>query len=132
MKISEIISESVRGLTEGMDAHRTAKHMYDRYKGMNYTAAERANDHAISYDSNTPQFEYWVQVADEIHRLEKLDRQRKDGSVTEDETLPEHIVKVKGGYELRSKHGNKNLGKYPTRAGAEKRERQVQYFKHAK
>ena len=47
-------------------------------------------------------------------------------------SLPEHIVKVKGGYELRSKHGNKNLGKYPTRAGAEKRERQVQYFKHAK
>jgi hypothetical protein len=47
------------------------------------------------------------------------------------EGLEEHIVKVKGGYELRSKHGDKNLGKYPTRAGAEKRERQVQYFKHA-
>jgi len=45
--------------------------------------------------------------------------------------MEEHIVKVKGGYELKSKHGNKNLGKYPTRAGAEKRERQVQYFKHA-
>lgn len=45
--------------------------------------------------------------------------------------INEHIVKVKGGYELKSKHGNKNLGKYPTRAGAEKRERQVQYFKHA-
>jgi len=45
--------------------------------------------------------------------------------------IDEHIVKVKGGYELKSKHGNKNLGKYPTRAGAEKRERQVQYFKHA-
>ncbi len=44
--------------------------------------------------------------------------------------VEEHIVKVKGGYELRSKHGDKNLGKYPTRAGAEKRERQVQYFKH--
>ena len=42
----------------------------------------------------------------------------------------EHIVKVKGGYELKSKNGNKNLGKYPTKAGAEKRERQVQYFKH--
>jgi hypothetical protein len=42
----------------------------------------------------------------------------------------EHIVKVKGGYELKSKHGNKNLGKYPTKAGAEKREREVQYFKH--
>ena len=44
--------------------------------------------------------------------------------------VEEHIVKVKGGYELKSKHGNKNLGKYPTKAGAEKRERQVQYFKH--
>ena len=44
--------------------------------------------------------------------------------------LTEHIVKVAGGYELKSKHGNKNLGKYPTKAGAEKRERQVQYFKH--
>jgi predicted chitinase len=47
------------------------------------------------------------------------------------EFINEHIVKVKGGYELRSKHGNKNLGKYPSKAGAEKRERQVQYFKHA-
>jgi hypothetical protein len=44
--------------------------------------------------------------------------------------VEEHIVKVKGGYELKSKDGNKNLGKYPTRAGAEKRERQVQFFKH--
>lgn len=42
----------------------------------------------------------------------------------------EHIVKVKGGFELKSKKTGKNLGKYPTKAGAEKRERQVQYFKH--
>lgn len=48
-----------------------------------------------------------------------------------EQAVGEHIVKVKGGYELKSKHGNKNLGKYPTKAGAEKRERQVQYFKHA-
>ena len=47
------------------------------------------------------------------------------------EFINEHIVKVKGGYELKSKKTGKNLGKYPTRAGAEKRERQVQYFKHA-
>jgi hypothetical protein len=47
------------------------------------------------------------------------------------EELEEHIVKVKGGYELKSKHGDKNLGKYSTKAGAEKREQQVQYFKHA-
>lgn len=47
-----------------------------------------------------------------------------------EQDVVEHIVKVKGGYELKSKHGDKNLGKYPTKAGAEKRERQVQYFKH--
>jgi hypothetical protein len=46
--------------------------------------------------------------------------------------IDEHIVKVKGGWELKSKKTGKNLGKYPTKAGAERRERQVQYFKHAK
>ena len=45
-------------------------------------------------------------------------------------TTNEHIVKVKGGYRLVSKKTGKNLGTYPTRAGAEKREREVQYFKH--
>jgi len=44
--------------------------------------------------------------------------------------LAETIRKVKGGkFRLVSKKG-RNLGTYPTRAGAEKRERQVQYFKH--
>lgn len=42
----------------------------------------------------------------------------------------ETIRKVKGGYRLVS-HTGKNLGTYPSHAGAEKRERQVQYFKHA-
>ena len=46
------------------------------------------------------------------------------------EDIEEHIVKVKGGYQLQSKSTGKNLGTYPTKAGAEKRERQVQYFKH--
>ena len=41
----------------------------------------------------------------------------------------ETIRKVKGGYRLVSKKG-KNLGTYPSKSGAEKRERQVQYFKH--
>ena len=41
------------------------------------------------------------------------------------------IRKVSGGWRLFS-HKGKNLGgPYPTRAGAERRERQVQYFKHA-
>jgi hypothetical protein len=45
-------------------------------------------------------------------------------------SLKEHIVKVSGGYRLVSKKTGKNLGTYPSKAGAEKRERQVQYFKH--
>jgi predicted kinase len=43
--------------------------------------------------------------------------------------VEETIRKVQGGYRLLSKKG-KNLGTYPSKAGAEKRERQVQYFKH--
>jgi len=45
--------------------------------------------------------------------------------------VEETIVKVGSQYELKS-HTGKNLGKYPTRAGAEKREQQVNYFKHVK
>lgn len=41
------------------------------------------------------------------------------------------IRKVKSGYRLVSRTG-KNLGTYPSKAGAEKREKQVQYFKHEK
>lgn len=44
--------------------------------------------------------------------------------------MMETIEKHGSQYRLVSKHGHKNLGTYPTRAGAEKRERQVQYFKH--
>jgi hypothetical protein len=45
-------------------------------------------------------------------------------------SMDETIHKVAGGYRLYSKDGKKNLGTYPTKAGAEKREQQVQYFKH--
>jgi len=44
--------------------------------------------------------------------------------------MHEDIRKVKGGYRLISKKTGRNLGTYPTRAGAVERERQVQYFKH--
>lgn len=43
--------------------------------------------------------------------------------------LAETIRKVKGGYRLVAGSG-RNLGTYPTHAGAERREKQVQYFKH--
>jgi len=57
-----------------------------------------------------------------------LDKYLGQQGVAEAE-LNEIIRKVKGGYRLLSKKG-KNLGTYPSKAGAEKRERQVQYFKH--
>lgn len=51
-----------------------------------------------------------------------LDKHLGDG-------VDETIRKVKGGYRLLSKKG-KNLGTYPSKSGAENREREVQYFKH--
>jgi len=55
--------------------------------------------------------------------LAKASKKKKD------EDIEETIRKVKSGYRLLSGKG-KNLGTYPSKAGAEKRERQVQYFKH--
>ena len=49
--------------------------------------------------------------------------------VAAEESVEETIRKVEGGYRLYSKKG-KNLGTFDTRAGAEKHEREVQYFKH--
>ena len=46
-----------------------------------------------------------------------------------EDCFDETIRKVKGGYRLVSKSG-KNLGTQPSKTGAEKSERQVQYFKH--
>ena len=54
------------------------------------------------------------------------------GSIEESEQLDEVIRKKGGKYCLFSKKTKRNLGCYPTRAGAMKRERQVQYFKHLK
>lgn len=52
------------------------------------------------------------------------------GFINQQGELDETIRKVGSQYRLLSKKG-KNLGTYPSKAGAEKRERQVQYFKHA-
>jgi hypothetical protein len=45
-------------------------------------------------------------------------------------SLLEHIVKTGSGYKLVSKKTGKNLGTAKSKAGIEKRERQVQFFKH--
>ena len=52
-----------------------------------------------------------------------------DGSDGSESVQREHIVKTDGGFRLVSKKSGKNLGTYPSRAGAERRERQVQFFK---
>jgi hypothetical protein len=49
--------------------------------------------------------------------------------IQSNDTLKEHIVKVDGKYRLVSKTSGKNLGTYDNKADAEKREREVQYFK---
>ena len=50
---------------------------------------------------------------------------------TPGQKVNERIIRVGNKFRLVSKKTGRNLGTYPTRAGAEKRERQVQYFKHA-
>ena len=62
-------------------------------------------------------------------KQERLERERKE---TEKKPVKEHIEKVAGGYEVESEHGNKNLGKSTSLAGAKKRLKQVEYFKHMK
>jgi hypothetical protein len=60
----------------------TARRMYDRYKDLTYTARERAHGHAMNYESNTPEYRYWIAVADQIQRLEDSNL-----DVKEDQTL---------------------------------------------
>jgi len=48
-----------------------------------------------------------------------------------DKELDEHIVKHGSGYRLVSKKSGKNLGDFPSKAAAQKHEREVEYFKHA-
>jgi hypothetical protein len=49
-----------------------------------------------------------------------------------EKSIKEHIVKQGSKWCLKSKTTGKNLGCYPSKVGAENREKQVQYFKHIK
>lgn len=59
-----------------------------------------------------------------------VDAWTRETVATKDADMDEHIEKVDGKYRLVSKKTGKNLGTYDTKAAAEKRERQVQFFKH--
>lgn len=146
MNISENISEApiemdpadpMDPMIYGHDKANPAKLKYRmlRAAGQLKDLASRAeNASPLEWQTMARQFEELKMNMEQIrHALEELGKTRKKGGIRSRGIDPmlDHIVKVKGGYELKSKHGDKNLGKYPTRAGAEKRERQVQYFKHA-
>jgi hypothetical protein len=69
-------------------------------------------------------------IAREPNKIQALQRELAKRNIKVGEDIQEEIRKAKGGYRLVSKKTGRNLGTYPTRAGAVKRERQVQYFKH--
>ena len=116
-KITEYVTKYVGEgvvLKKVFDALQT-----DRNKQwLDQNAAERAA--ALQYDKQHPE--------QDPHLLYKKTRQDPLVGMMEDE-LDEHIGKVKGGYRLYS-HKGKNLGTFPSKAGAEKHEREVEYFKH--
>mgnify|MGYP003653416077 CR=1 FL=1 len=62
-----------------------------------------------------------------IQKINKLRKKADKIYIVKD--LDETIIKSSGEHCLKSKKG-KNLGCYPSRSGAEKREKQVNYFKH--
>jgi hypothetical protein len=68
--------------------------------------------------------------AGELLRLKQQLKDLRSQQGVAEGSVEETIRKVKGGYRLYSKDGKKNLGTFDTRAGAEKHEREVQYFKH--
>lgn len=88
-----------------------------------YARAANLATHAAKYEmqhKDDPNFKELNAIAYAMQQMEQ------QGIVNE------HIVKKGSKYCLMSKKTNKNLGCYPTKAGAKKREKQVQYFKHAK
>lgn len=72
--------------------------------------------------------------AKEIVKMFKNEKSLKENIISDiiNDMLNEHIVKKGSKYCLMSKKTGKNLGCYTSRATAEKREKQVQYFKHIK
>jgi len=55
----------------------------------------------------------------------------RNGMGLTESQVDEHIVKHGSQYRILSKKTGKNMGTFPTRAAAEKHEREIQYFKHA-
>lgn len=100
-------------------------------------AARAANASPSEWQMISKHFEELTMNINQIkHGLEELAKQRRKGGIrsrgidTMIDSIEESIRKVGSKFRLVSKSTGKNLGTYDTKAGAEKRERQVQYFKH--
>jgi len=124
----DIVTESLVKKSEKTGiAFSTLKEVFDRGE-YSWDESNRMTQEQFAFarvNSYIAKGKAWHMDAD--LREEKVVNTKLDESF---DNFLEHIVKVKGGYELKSKSTGKNLGKYPTKAGAEKRERQVQFFKH--
>ena len=73
--------------------------------------------------------EEWRTIEENLPNIKLMKVDYKTGKIQKD--LDEIIKKSGDEYCLKSMKG-KNLGCYPSKAGAKKREKQVQYFKHKK
>ena len=103
-----------------------------------YPTPELAHQGAQEFINNT----YTRQGSDPIRGFQALSKHHQTHGMQKEARelvampyatgfINDHIVKLGDNkFRLVSKKSGKNLGTYPSRAGAEKRERQVQYFKH--
>lgn len=137
-----ILSSPLKYDREGSAKHKAAwvkKYLNIQPKGMHFTgdkaqfATQPDGTPNILIDDYPKYLEKWTNAGGIGVKYKGHVGNIGDVKATLDQHLgagvEETIRKVKGGYRLVSKSG-KNLGTYPSKSGAEKRERQVQYFKH--
>jgi len=106
-----------------IDIMRTLAHELTHYKQHMTKGLD-----AKSGDTGSPEEDEANAIAGQIMR--HFDEENPDAFDIKP-VIAEHIVRHGSGYRLLSKKTGKNLGDFPTKAAAEKHEREVQYFKHA-
>jgi hypothetical protein len=121
---------------KGVPSHVSDKHAHELMKDVRHGSGIK--EQQITYKELV---EVRMSAAVKLQRAFEREQQKSAASrerakqllaPKKPEPVKEHIEKVAGGYEVESEHGNKNLGKSTTLAGAKKRLKQVEYFKHMK
>jgi hypothetical protein len=125
---------------KGVPPHVSDKHAHELMN--NVRRGSGIKEEAISYQTF---MEVRMSAAVKLQRAFEREQQKSAASrerakqllapkkpePVKEETIDETIVRVDSGYEVKSETG-KNLGGSPTLAGAKKRLKQVEYFKHMK